>query len=117
MDLKLGADYDINDNNALSFSAQLGNWKFSRDISSAYNYSFTDSAGIAPVPKLDTDFDYSNRVFAAYGSVSGEDYYSENWYRYEGPFFIFTLSYRLNNFKQKQPNECVRMDFDSGLDH
>jgi len=50
-------------------------------------------------------------------NVSGEDYYSENWYRYEGPVFIFTLSYRLNNFKQKQPGEGVRMDFDSGLDH
>jgi len=50
-------------------------------------------------------------------NVSGEDYYAENWYRYEGPVFIFTLSYKLNNFKQKQPTEGVRMDFDSGLDH
>jgi len=50
-------------------------------------------------------------------NVSGEDYYAENWYRYEGPVFIFTLSYKLNNFKQKQPAEGVRMDFDSGLDH
>lgn len=50
-------------------------------------------------------------------SVSGDGYYAENWYRYEGPVFIFTLSYKLNNFKQKQPGQEVRIDFDSGLDH
>ena len=50
-------------------------------------------------------------------NVSGKDYYAENWYRYEGPVFIFTISYKLNNFKQKQSKDGVRMDFDSGLDH
>jgi len=49
-------------------------------------------------------------------TASGESYFSENWYRYEGPVVIFTLSYKLNNFKQKQPKEGVRMNFDSGLD-
>jgi hypothetical protein len=50
-------------------------------------------------------------------TASGEDYYAENWYRYEGPVFIFTLSYKLNNFKQNKSDHSVRMDFDSGLDH
>jgi outer membrane receptor protein involved in Fe transport len=49
--------------------------------------------------------------------VNGNDYYAENWYRYEGPVFIFTLGYKLNNFKPKQSDPGVRMDFDSGLDH
>jgi hypothetical protein len=48
---------------------------------------------------------------------TGDSYYSENWYRYEGPVFIFTLNYKLNNFKQKPSKEGVRIDFDSGLDH
>lgn len=50
-------------------------------------------------------------------STTGNGYDAEDWYRYEGPVFIFTLSYKLNNFKQKQVKDGVRMDFDSGLDH
>lgn len=50
-------------------------------------------------------------------TTTGNGYNAEDWYRYEGPVFIFTLSYKLNNFKQKQTDEGVRMDFDSGLDH
>lgn len=50
-------------------------------------------------------------------TTSGNTYYAEDWYRYEGPVFILTMSYKLNNFKQKQSKEGVRMDFDSGLDH
>jgi hypothetical protein len=50
-------------------------------------------------------------------TAAGQTYFTENWYRYEGPVFIFTLSYKLNNFKQKASEQGVRMDFDSGLDH
>jgi outer membrane receptor protein involved in Fe transport len=49
-------------------------------------------------------------------SVSGSNYLSEGWYRYEGPVFIFNLTYKLNNFKPRASNPGVRMDFDSGLD-
>ncbi|MBN2663782.1 MAG: TonB-dependent receptor [Bacteroidales bacterium] len=51
-----------------------------------------------------------------YYTITGNDYYTENWYKYEGPTFILSLSYKLNNFKQRK-SENVEIDFDSGLDH
>ncbi len=50
-------------------------------------------------------------------SASGKNYYSEGWYRYEGPVVIFNLTYKLNNFKPRADDSGVRIDFDSGLDH
>ncbi|MBN1198620.1 MAG: TonB-dependent receptor [Bacteroidales bacterium] len=49
-------------------------------------------------------------------TTSGENFTTENWYRYEGPVIIAGLSYKLNSFRQKPPRHEVRMDFDSGLD-
>ncbi len=50
-------------------------------------------------------------------TVSGDNFSSEGWYRYEGPVVIFNLTYKLNNFKPRVDDSGVRMDFDSGLDH
>jgi len=49
-------------------------------------------------------------------TASGENFSTENWYRYEGPVIIAGLSYKLNSFRQKPSRHEVRMDFDSGLD-
>jgi outer membrane receptor protein involved in Fe transport len=50
-------------------------------------------------------------------TIKGENYTTENWYRYEGPVFILGLSYKINNIRQRASHNEVRMDFDSGLDH
>jgi hypothetical protein len=48
---------------------------------------------------------------------NGTNYVSETNYKYEGPTFIFSLSYKLNNFRKRQPDIGLGSDFDSGLDH
>jgi len=47
----------------------------------------------------------------------GNDYKSENWYRYEGPTFIFSLNYKFNNYKKYTNTNQLERDFDSGLDY
>ena len=49
-------------------------------------------------------------------TVTGEGFTSAERYRYEGPTAIFSLSYKLNNYKLRNTPR-PEIDFDSGLDH
>ncbi len=42
---------------------------------------------------------------------------AHTWFKYEGPTFMITLTYRLNNYKRKRSNNNMDMNYDSGLDH
>jgi len=48
-------------------------------------------------------------------TTSGNDYSANSFYIYEGPVFIFSLSYKINNYKRKK-RSTIEQDFDSGLD-
>lgn len=48
--------------------------------------------------------------------IEGTNFKSHTSFKYEGPTFLLTLSYRLNNFKRNRSNEHLDMNFDSGLD-
>jgi hypothetical protein len=47
----------------------------------------------------------------------GANYIAHTWFKYEGPTFMLTLTYKLNNFKRKNAVDKPDMNFDSGLDH
>ena len=48
--------------------------------------------------------------------TEGVDFKAHTWFKYEGPTFMMTLTYSLNNFKLKRTGNNVDMNFDSGLD-
>ena len=55
-DLKIGTEYRINDNNSLSFSAQIGKWQFSRDISSVFVSGYTMSSDSSSFQNTEEEF-------------------------------------------------------------
>ena len=46
----------------------------------------------------------------------GTNYSADTWFKYEGPTFMMTLTYRFNNFKRQRLSNKLDMNFDSGLD-
>ena len=52
-----------------------------------------------------------------YYDIVGNGFRSENRYHYEGPTFILSVNYLLNNFRKKINTKGIDIDFDSGLDH
>jgi len=46
----------------------------------------------------------------------GDQFSTDNWYRYEGPVIIAGLAFKINSIRQRASPHEVRMDFDSGLD-
>lgn len=57
-------------------------------------------------------FDTGKFIFTS----NGENFNSESWHKYEGPVFILSLSYKINNYKPKRLKNNVEMNFDSGMD-
>jgi outer membrane receptor protein involved in Fe transport len=49
--------------------------------------------------------------------ISGVNYKAHTWFKYEGPTFMLTLTYRFNNFRRHRAVNQPDMNFDSGLDH
>ncbi len=49
--------------------------------------------------------------------TEGINYYAHTWFKYEGPTFMITLTYRLKDFKRHRSKNNLDMNFDSGLDH
>lgn len=49
-------------------------------------------------------------------TTNGDNFNSESWHKYEGPTFILSLSYKINNYKPKRLKNNVEMNFDSGMD-
>ncbi len=48
--------------------------------------------------------------------TKGANYNAHTWFKYEGPTFMMTATYRLNNFKRHRLRNHLDMNFDSGLD-
>ena len=48
--------------------------------------------------------------------TKGVNYKAHTWFKYEGPTFMITLTYRLNNFRRHRSSNELDMNFDSGLD-
>ncbi len=48
--------------------------------------------------------------------TQGNNFKANTWFKYEGPTFMLTLTYRLNNFNRKKSGDQPDMNFDSGLD-
>lgn len=48
--------------------------------------------------------------------TKGTNYKAHTWFKYEGPTFMVTATYRLNNFKRHRSTNQPDMNFDSGLD-
>ncbi len=49
--------------------------------------------------------------------IEGVNYKAHTWFKYEGPTFLVTLTYRFNNFRRHRQINQPDMNFDSGLDH
>ncbi len=47
----------------------------------------------------------------------GANFKAHTWFKYEGPTFMMTLTYKFNNFKRQKTSNSPDMNFDSGLDH
>lgn len=47
----------------------------------------------------------------------GTNFKAHTWFKYEGPTFMMTLTYKFNNFKRQKTTDSPDMNFDSGLDH
>jgi len=48
--------------------------------------------------------------------TQGKNFEANTWFKYEGPTFLLTVTYRLNNFNRKRAGNKPDMNFDSGLD-
>ena len=48
-------------------------------------------------------------------TTNGTNYSDNSFYNYEGPVFLFGLSYKINNYKQKN-RETIEQNFESGMD-
>jgi len=49
--------------------------------------------------------------------TEGVNYKAHTWFNYEGPTFMITVTYRLNNFRRHRSSNNLDMNFDSGLDN
>lgn len=47
----------------------------------------------------------------------GTNFKAHTWFKYEGPTFMATLTYKFNNFKKVNAGSDMDMNYDSGLDH
>jgi len=48
--------------------------------------------------------------------TQGKNFEANTWFKYEGPIFLLTFTYKLNNFNRKKSGNQPDMNFDSGLD-
>lgn len=49
--------------------------------------------------------------------TEGTNFKAHTWFKYEGPTFMMTLTFKFNNFKRQKTTDSPDMNFDSGLDH
>lgn len=49
--------------------------------------------------------------------LSGSNFKTDTWFKYEGPTFMITLTYKINQLQNRNKSKQPDMNFDSGLDH
>lgn len=49
--------------------------------------------------------------------IEGPHFKSHTWFKYEGPTFMISLTYKINHLKRSTSSNQPDMNFDSGLDH
>lgn len=49
--------------------------------------------------------------------IEGPNFIAHTWFKYEGPTFMMSITYKINKFKRKSSSNQPDMNFDSGLDH
>lgn len=49
--------------------------------------------------------------------TKGTNFNAHTWFKYEGPTFMATITYRFNNYRKNHSTNQPDMNFDSGLDH